>query len=274
MEKYYLMVETSIVVIAYREEKYIKYLLESLLKQKYKDFEVIFVTPKNDPTRKVIEEFMEKNKDKIFFEWRILEDPGKGAGIARNIGLFNAKGEYTVFIDGDVSLSEDTIEKMIEDLKKHPNHGTNYPVMLISPKYDKDWLSIPTILLLNFLQLFLFSPLMKLGTLLGAKVGLTNLTACRTKEAKAIGGFRNFWPGEDLDFHYRLNSTFHKKHNIVLSARAWTSFRGFARFSGKAIKNELLLLITAPYVLLMYIIHIAYFLIKKKPMQWKYPHVR
>jgi len=267
--------ETSVVVIAYREEKYIPYLLESLLKQKYKDFEVIFVTPPNDPTREVIKEFLEKNKDKVFFEWRILDDPGKGAGIARNIGLFNARGRYTVFLDGDVSLEPDTLQKMIDDLKKHPDHGTNYPLMLVSPKYDKNWMGLPLILISNFLSAFVVMPIWKiLNEIFNIRAGLTNATACRTEEARAIGGFQNYWPGEDLDFHYRLNKTFNKKHAILLTARGWTSFRGFTRFGGIGIKNDLMLVITAPYTALMYLLHILHFLIFKKPLKWKYPHVR
>ncbi len=267
--------ETSLVVIAYREEKYIPYLLESLLNQTYKDFEVIFVTPPNDPTRKVIKEFFEKNKDKVFFEWKILDDPGKGAGIARNVGLFNARGKYTVFIDADVYLEPDTIEKLIEDLKKNPKHGTNYPLVLISPRYDKDWLSLPIIVIINLLDIIFFVIAKIVNSVFDAKMGLTNITACRTEEAKAIGGFRNFWPGEDLDFHYRLNSKFKKKHAIILTARAWTSFRAFARLGDKSVKNEVLLLISSIYFSLMYLIHFLHFAIFKKPLKWKaYPHVR
>lgn len=50
----------------------------------------------------------------------ILSDKGKGLGAARQIVVDNAKGEYIVFVDGDVELQEDFVQKQVDFMERHP----------------------------------------------------------------------------------------------------------------------------------------------------------
>jgi len=54
----------------------------------------------------------------------ILSDKGKGLGAARQMVVDNAQGDYIIFVDGDVELQEDFIQKQVDFMEKNPNVAT------------------------------------------------------------------------------------------------------------------------------------------------------
>ena len=102
------MIKVSIIVAAYNIENYIGRCIESLIKQTFKDIEIIIVNDgSTDATLKRI-------KDKANEDSRIsvINQENKGLIEARKIGLANAKGKYILFVDGDDWLEVNTIEKL------------------------------------------------------------------------------------------------------------------------------------------------------------------
>lgn len=97
----------SIVIPVYNSAKYIKEAVESIEKQTYKRYEAIFVDDgSTDESREILKEYRKKN-EKIKL---ILLKKHRGVAIARNIGIYKAKGRYLTFLDSDDLLVENKLE--------------------------------------------------------------------------------------------------------------------------------------------------------------------
>jgi glycosyltransferase involved in cell wall biosynthesis len=102
----------SVIVPTYNREKTILRAINSILKQTYKDIEIIIIDDySNDNTQEVVKSL---NNDKIKY---IKQDKNRGACAARNIGIKLAKGEYIAFLDSDDEWLPEKIEKQIKFLK-------------------------------------------------------------------------------------------------------------------------------------------------------------
>lgn len=104
----------SLVIPVYGVEKYIVKCLESVVKQEYRDFELLLV---NDGTKdnsvKVIEDYL-KDKD---VNWRIINKENGGLASARNAGIREAKGDYIAFLDADDAISSDFLKQLFVSLQ-------------------------------------------------------------------------------------------------------------------------------------------------------------
>lgn len=54
---------------------------------------------------------------------RVYHTEWKGIGHARNVVIANAEGEYIVWVDGDMILSEDYVHKLVELMDSNPDLG-------------------------------------------------------------------------------------------------------------------------------------------------------
>lgn len=101
----------SVVVPCYNVEKNIVATLESLNKQIFRDFEVVFVNDgSKDSTVKVIKDF-KKN-----FRYRIVSQENKGLGAARNLGIKESSPKFICLLDADDTWESDKLNKMYEIL--------------------------------------------------------------------------------------------------------------------------------------------------------------
>lgn len=105
----------SIIVPVYNAEKYISKCLESILRQSYKNIELLLLNDgSSDNSLKIIKEYAKKyNFIKIFTH------KNKGVGFTRNIGIKNAKGRYIVFVDSDDFIDENYIEMLLKSIKNY-----------------------------------------------------------------------------------------------------------------------------------------------------------
>ena len=100
----------SVIICAYNLEKIIKVSLESVLMQRFKNFELIVVDDcSTDKTYEVLKKY-EKKDSRI----RVLRnETNSGPSISRNNAVDIAKGEYIVYLDGDDTLYDrNTLEKV------------------------------------------------------------------------------------------------------------------------------------------------------------------
>jgi cellulose synthase/poly-beta-1,6-N-acetylglucosamine synthase-like glycosyltransferase len=117
----------SVIVPCYDEDVVLKASLESLLKQTYRNFEIIVVDDgSNDNTLLIAKnmEFAEKGKRLI-----ALTKPNAGKAEALNYGIEVARGELILSVDADSRLSPDAIELMVpyfEDEKVGAVAGSVY----------------------------------------------------------------------------------------------------------------------------------------------------
>jgi len=106
-----MSVKVSIIIPAFNVEAYIERCFESLLQQSMQDFEIICVDDASeDGTFGVMHKYSQKY-DNIYVQKNTVN---KGAGITRNIGLREAKGEYVIFLDSDDTYHLQLLEKMYE----------------------------------------------------------------------------------------------------------------------------------------------------------------
>jgi glycosyltransferase involved in cell wall biosynthesis len=102
-------------------ESYIKKAIDSIIAQDFPHalMEVILVDGySQDKTVSIAENILSKSDiaSHIFFE-------NKGLGFARQIVVDNAKGEYIVWVDGDMILPEDFVRKQVEFMEEDPKVG-------------------------------------------------------------------------------------------------------------------------------------------------------
>ena len=98
----------TIVVIAYNVGTYIRQCLDSILSQKYGDFDVLIgVEKSDDDTAKIADACAAKHKNVSVEK---MERSGSASRI-RNFGIENARGKYLLFVDGDDWIEPETLEK-------------------------------------------------------------------------------------------------------------------------------------------------------------------
>ena len=88
----------SIIIPYYKKKRYIKLTLQSILRQKYKNFEILIIYDDAD-TEDLL--FIKKLKKKDKRIKLIINKKNIGAGMSRNKGVRLSKGEYLAFVDSD-----------------------------------------------------------------------------------------------------------------------------------------------------------------------------
>ena len=109
------MAEFSIIVPVYNVEKEIRKCLDSIKNQTYGDFEVLCVDDcGKDSSMDIVREYAQKdNRFKI-----LTHEHNRGVSAARNTGLDNASGEYTMFVDSDDWLETNALEVIKDNFDK------------------------------------------------------------------------------------------------------------------------------------------------------------
>ena len=109
------MPKISIIIPVYNTEIYIKQCLDSVLKQTYKDFEIIIINDgSTDNSELVITETV-KNYNNL----KYLYQENRGLSESRNLGIKHARGEYISFIDSDDWIEESFLEQMVTAVEKN-----------------------------------------------------------------------------------------------------------------------------------------------------------
>lgn len=96
----------SIIIPTYNEEEYLPVLLESIKQQDFSDYEII-----------VADANSKDNTVKIAEEYGCIVVEGGMPAVGRNNGAKVAKGEYLLFLDSDLKLTEDYLAKVIYEFK-------------------------------------------------------------------------------------------------------------------------------------------------------------
>ena len=95
------MNKISVIVPVYNAEKTIKKTLDSLLRQTFKNIEIICVDDgSKDASLKVLQGYAQTNPDIV----KIFHQDNQGVSVARNAGIERATGEILMFVDADDEL--------------------------------------------------------------------------------------------------------------------------------------------------------------------------
>lgn len=96
----------SVVVPVYNVERYIHTCIKSILKQSYKDFELILVDDGSPDTCPIICNQYAENYSNVV----VIHKENGGLSDARNVGTDIAKGEYITYVDSDDYIDETYLE--------------------------------------------------------------------------------------------------------------------------------------------------------------------
>ncbi len=118
----------SIIITSFKEPHTIGKAIESFLKQKLKDYEIIVLAPDKE-TLVAARKYAKKNK-KI----KVIKDEGKGKPLALNIAFKVAKGRILILSDGDVYVNENSVEFLVNKLREEKARAVSGKVAAINNK--------------------------------------------------------------------------------------------------------------------------------------------
>lgn len=100
----------SVIIPIYNAEKELPRMLDCLLEQTERDFEVLLVDDgSKDGTGHICDEIAEKDS-----RFHAIHQANAGVSAARNRGLAEAKGEYITFLDADDKIPNNYLEELFD----------------------------------------------------------------------------------------------------------------------------------------------------------------
>lgn len=108
----------SVIIPVYNGEKFIDTAIECVLKQTYKDWELIVINDgSSDKTADVLKKH--ENDSRI----NIIHQKNSGVSAARNTGVSNASGSHIAFLDADDIWMDNHLSVLAEMIEKYPDAG-------------------------------------------------------------------------------------------------------------------------------------------------------
>lgn len=104
----------SIIVPIYNSENYLEQCINSLLRQTYRNIEIILVDDGSTDRSSEICDNYEKKDARI----KVVHKKNGGVSSARNVGIHIASGEYVIFVDSDDWLDEDACQKIAGEIEE------------------------------------------------------------------------------------------------------------------------------------------------------------
>lgn len=109
------MINVSVIVPVYNVELYVNRCVDSIINQKFKNFEIILIDDgSTDNSGKICDEYAQKY-DII----KVFHKKNGGLSSARNCGIDRAKGEYIAFIDSDDFIHHDMLSTLYNNIIKY-----------------------------------------------------------------------------------------------------------------------------------------------------------
>ncbi len=185
----------SVIIPLFNKEKYIEATLKSVLKQTFKDFEVIIVDDgSTDDSLKIVSQIKDS---KITF----IKQENKGVSCARNLGISKANGDYIALLDADDIWLPNHLLELKKLIETFPNAGlycNNYQVYYTNKVYrpakfnfdfDKDCLIVN-----DFFKASIIN-----------SVALTSAVGFTREKFNSIGGFNTkLKSAQDTDLWIKL----------------------------------------------------------------------
>lgn len=106
--------EISVILPMYNVEKYIDRCVQSIIKQTFKDFELIIIDDgSTDKCGEICDEYAKKDS-----RIKVYHRKNCGAAAERNFGISVAAGEYICLLDSDDFIFEDYLEQLYNAAKE------------------------------------------------------------------------------------------------------------------------------------------------------------
>lgn len=108
-------IKFSIIIPVYNVEEYLAECIDSILSQDYNNIQILCINDgSTDNSLKLLEKYAQKDR-----RIKIFSQKNQGQGIARNVGIKNATGDYIMFIDPDDWILPNTLKKLANYIEKY-----------------------------------------------------------------------------------------------------------------------------------------------------------
>jgi glycosyltransferase involved in cell wall biosynthesis len=201
----------TIIIPSYNEKEDVRLAIESSIKQRYPDKEILVIDDSTDNTPQIIREYVSRGVV-------LLDGPRKGCCGARNFGIKKASGDVVVLLNADVVLPPDFLEK----IKKHYEAGADY-VLVESRVFNQE----------NIWARFIEMQHRYESRKIGDKAEWTEGFSCRREAALKVGLIPGDFPirfCRDWFLGKRLNEAGFKKvidRSIVVTHKAPDNFKEY-----------------------------------------------
>lgn len=101
----------SVIVPVYNVERFLDECVESILKQTYRNLQIILIDDGSTDSSGKICDYYAKKDDRVL----VIHQKNMGVSAARNVGLKEAKGKFLAFADSDDYLPPDAYENMLKN---------------------------------------------------------------------------------------------------------------------------------------------------------------
>lgn len=184
----------SVIIPVYNRPDEVAEMLESLIRQTYRNYEIILV---EDGSSVPCEEVVKQYTDKLPISY--YTKPNSGPGQSRNYGAERAKGEYLLIWDSDILVPQGYFEAIEASLATHPVDAFGGP-----DRAHESFTDVQKAI--NYSMTSFFTT----GGIRGGKTKLDTFyprsfnMGIRREVYEQLGGFRAMRFGEDIDFSYRI----------------------------------------------------------------------
>lgn len=126
----------SVIIPIYNTELYLEECIQSVINQTYKDLEIILINDGSTDNSGAICKKWENLDSRI----RYIEKRNEGQGIARNLGIRLATGEYIIFVDSDDYVDENLVNEVYHYMLEQNADICVYAFNYMGDKIDKETL--------------------------------------------------------------------------------------------------------------------------------------
>ena len=116
----------SIIIPVYNGAKTLNRCLQSVVAQNFEDYQVIIVNDgSTDDTLAMADEWISRDS-----RFQVFSQKRCGPGMARNVGLTLASGEYVVYMDADdYWVRDDILQRLSEKIEEDPADVYMYQIV-------------------------------------------------------------------------------------------------------------------------------------------------
>ncbi|MGY3238654.1 glycosyltransferase involved in cell wall biosynthesis [Bradyrhizobium sp. USDA 4448] len=123
--------KVSCIIIVYNGEQFLSEAIESVLAQRFADWELLVVDDgSTDSSREIAQRFAQTFPG-IIHSLRHADGQNHGMSATRNLGLSRARGKYVAFLDADDVWLPNKLTAQVAILDAHPSVGATYGRALI-----------------------------------------------------------------------------------------------------------------------------------------------
>lgn len=109
--------KATVIIPVYNVEKYLPACLDSLLEQTIpqEEMEVLMINDGSpDGSLEICERYAAEHEN-----FKVISQENRGVSVARNAGILSAKGKYLFYLDGDDTLSPETVKNVTDFFDEH-----------------------------------------------------------------------------------------------------------------------------------------------------------